>query len=324
MSKKGGSAPKSPDPYNTASTDAQFNRLNTYNPAGGGTFYGYTDPTTGKFAFGTPPKGTQSAVTTVESPWEKAIREAWQPATVDLSSRLIKDNITNMPGAPRVQDRGTVADSIFNRSMSMMQPSIDKANSRLLTNLQARGIPVGADAFNSAYGEQTKQTQDTISRLAMDADVAAGQEQSRQFSLDSAARQGAMSEIMAALGGGYNPPSPTASGSASPVNYSGLVSQDYQNRLSQYQSDQNSRMGGASALGSLGAALIKSDMLFKRDIRQIGRRGRFPLYQYRYIWDRPGTVRRGYMVQDVIRILPSAVVRIGRWRYLDYAQLPEV
>lgn len=325
MSKKGSSAPKSPDPYSTAVTDAGFNRINTYGPAGGGTRYGYTDPTTGNFVAGTPPRGTQSAVSTVESPWEKAIREAWQPASVSLTRNLVRDNVTNMPDAPRVQDRGTVADSIFNRTMSMMQPSIDKANSRLLTNLQARGLPVGADAFNSAMGEQTKQTQDTISRLAMDADIQAGQEQSRLFGLDSAARQNAMSEIIAAMGGTYNPPNATPSGNASPVGYSSLVAQNYQNQMAQYNQDKQSRSGLAGTLGSLGGALIaKSDMLFKRDIRQIGQRGAFPLYQYRYVWDRPGVVRRGYMVQDVICIMPAAVLRIGRWLHLDYSMLPEV
>ncbi len=325
MSKKGGSAPKSPDPYKTAATDSRFNRLDTYGPAGGGTRYGYTDPQTGQFVQGTAPKGAQSAVSTVESPWEKAIREALQPASVDLTERLITDNVTNLPNAPRVQDRGTVADSIFNRTMSMMQPSIDKSNSRLLTNLQARGIPIGADAFNSAMGEQTKQTQDTISRLAMDADIQAGGEQSRLFGLDSAARQSAMAEIIAAMGGTYNPPNATPSGNATPVGYSSLVANDYASRMAQYNSDQQSRTGLAGTLGGLGAAMIgKSDILFKRDIREIGRRGAFMAYEFRYIWDRPGTARRGYMVQDVRRIMPQAVVRIGRWLHLDYSMLPEV
>jgi hypothetical protein len=56
----------------------------------------------------------------------------------------------------------------------------------------------------------------------------------------------------------------------------------------------------------------------------IGYRNGFPLYAWRYIWDRPGTVRRGYMVQDVRRAMPAAVQRIGRWFFLDYSQLPQV
>lgn len=328
--------PTPPDPYKTAAAEAQFNRVNTYSPSGSGVRYGYTDPRTGEFRAGTAPRGAQSAVTTIESPWEKSIREAWQPASVNLAGRIIDDNVTNMPGAPRVGDRGEVAQTIFDRTMSMMQPTIDRGNSRLLTNLQARGIPVGSDAFNEAYGDQVRQTQDTISRLAMDSDMAAGGEQSRQFGLDSAARQGAMSEIIAAMGGGYNPPSNVPSGNVAQSNLSGLIGQQYQAQMAQYTAQQQQQMAqqqmaaqqkasNMSALGGLaGGLLMKSDRRIKRDIRAVGKRGGLTVYEYRYIWDRKGKVRRGYMAQEVVRIFPHAVSRMGRWFALDYSQLPEV
>lgn len=322
---KGSKAPAAPDPYQTAAAEAQFNRVDTYSPSGSGQRYGYTDPTSGKFVQGVAPQGAQSAVSSIESPYERQIREALQPASLDLTKRVIKDNISGMPDAPRAQDRGTVAQSIYDRNLSMMMPGIEKANSRLLTNLQARGLPIGGEAFNEAYGEQQRQTQDTLSRLAMDADIAGGQEQSRLFGLDQASRQGAISELVAAMGGGYNPPSAAPSGSAAGVNYSGLVGQKYQADMAQHNSNQQAKAQTAGTLGSLGGAmLMKSDRRLKRDIVAIGQRGPFTLYQYRYIWDRPGTVRRGYMAQEVLRLLPRAVVRMGRWMALDYSQLPEV
>jgi hypothetical protein len=323
---KGSSAPEAPDPYETASADAQFNRLDTYSPSGSGVRYGYTNPATGQFVQGTSPgEGYQSAVQQQESTWEQQIRQALEPASVSLTNRVISDNITGMPDAPRAQDMGQIGQTIFDRNMSMMMPSINKANDKLLTNLQARGLPVGSEAFNSAYGEQQKQTQDTISRLAMDSDIASGQEQSRLFSLDSASRQGAISELVAAMGGGYNPPSATPSGAASSVNYSGLAGQKYQADLAASQASNQQAASTASTLGSLGAGmLMKSDRRLKRDILAIGQRGPFTLYQYRYLWDAPGTIRRGYMAQEVLRVLPRAVVRMGRWMGLDYAQLPKV
>lgn len=323
---KGSKAPAAPDPYQTAAAEAQFNRLDTYSPSGSGQRYGYTNPKTGAFTQGVAPQGSQSAVTTVESPYEKAIRESLQPASVDLTNRVIRDNIAGMPDAPRAQDRGTVAKSIFDRNLSMMMPGIEKSNSRLLTNLQARGIPIGGEAFNDAYGEQQRQTQDTMSRLAMDANIAGGQEQSRLFSLDQASRQGAISELVAAMGGGYNPPSSVPSGNAAGVNYSGLVGQKYQADLAQHNSNQQSRAQTAGALGSLGGAmLMKSDRRLKRDIRRVGRVAGLNLYEYRYAWDRPGTVRRGFMAQEVLNRFPEAARRIaGGYLALDYAQLPEV
>jgi hypothetical protein len=323
---KGSKAPAAPDPYKTAAAEAQFNRLDTYSPSGSGQVYGYTDPTTGQFKQGVAPQGAQAAVSTVESPWEKKIREALQPASLSLTNRIIGDNITNMPNAPRVQDRGTVAKSIYDRTYSMMAPGIEKANSRLLTNLQSRGIPVGADAFNDAYGEQQKQTQDTLSRLAMDADIGAGQEQSRLFGLDSAARQGAISELVAAMGGGYNPPSATPSGNAAGVNYGGLVGQKYQADMNAFNAAQQNRAQTAGALGSLGGAmLMKSDRRLKADVRRVGRKAGLNVYEYRYLWDDVGTVRRGVMAQEVLNLFPQAVRWLaGGFMAVDYSQLPQV
>lgn len=252
---KGSKAPAAPDAYETAAAEAQFNRLDTYSPAGGGIVNGYTDQN-GNFVQGVAPKGSQSAVKTIESPWEKSLREMLQPASMDLTGRIISDNITNMPDAARVGDRGTVAQSMFDRNMSMMMPSIDKANSRLIENLQARGIPVGSDAFNDAYGEQARQTQDTISRLAQDSDINAGNEQSRQFGLDASARSGAISELVAAMGGGYNPPNNAPSNSAAGVNYSGLVGQQYQNQMQQYQQNQANKNATMGTLGSVAGAML--------------------------------------------------------------------
>lgn len=322
---KGGSAPTPPDPYKTAAAEAQFNRLNTYSPSGSGVRYGYTDPKTGKFRAGVGGEGTQSAVKSIESPWEKGIRERLQPASLDLVGNMIRDNVTNMPGAARVQDRGDVAQNIFNRTMSTMAPAIEKSNSRLLTNLQARGMPVGGEGFNEAYGDQVQRTQDTISRLAMDADMAAGAEQGRQFSLDASARQNAMSEIAALMGGTYNPPNAAPSGAAQSVNYGGMVGQQYDAQMQQYNQQQQSRAQTMGALGSLGGTLLmKSDRRIKRDIVRIGRRGALNLYQYRYFWDAPGTVRRGYMAQEVAKVFPGAVRWLLGVMALDYSQLPEV
>ena len=290
MGKKSSSAPAAPDPSATAKAESQYNRLDTYSPSGSGVRYGYTDPTTGKFVQGVTPDGldAQSAVKTKESAVERQLRKMLEPASVDLTSRIISDNITNLPDAARVQDRGTVAQDIFDRNFSLMAPAIDRANSRLISNLQARGLPVGGDAFNEAYGNQQAQTQDTISRLAQDANVAAGQEQSRQFALDSAARQGAISELVAAMGGGYNPPSNTPSGSAPSVNYSGLVEQNYANQVNAYNQAQSNKIGAASTVGSLGAMLLKCSVSTKAIISAVDNRRpaqivqSIPLFVWRY------------------------------------------
>lgn len=287
---KGNDAPPSPDPRQTAQAESQFNRLDTYSPAGGGVRYGYTDPATGGFVAGLAPDGVnaQAAVRSIETPTEARLRSMLEPASEALTGRIIADNVTGMPAAPRVQDRGTVAQDIFDRNFSMMMPGIDRANSRLIQNLQARGIPVGAAAFNDAYGEQQRQTQDTISRLAQDANVAAGAEQQRLLGMDQSVRQGAIAEIVAAMGGGYNPPNAAPGGNAAQVNYSGLVGDAYRANLAQHQQNQQARMGTASALGGLGAALIKSSRTVKSiegiacDAQSARLVSALPIYGWRY------------------------------------------
>lgn len=264
MGKSGGSAPPPPNPEKTARAEAQYNRLDTYSPSGSGVRHGYTDES-GNFVQGTPPPRSnyQSAQSYQESDYERQIREMLQPASVDLTERIISDNVDGLPDAARVQDRGDVGQDIFDRAFSMMAPGIEMSNRRLIKNLQARGLPVGGEAFNEAYGEQQRQTQDTIARLAMDADIAAGQEQSRLYGLDAAERGNALNEILGALSGNYNPPTNMPSGSATPINYSGMVSDQYNAQMQQYQAKQQQAASTAGAIGSLGAALIKSTQTAK-------------------------------------------------------------
>lgn len=257
-------APKPPDPRETAAAEAQYNRVNTYDPSGSGVRYGFTDAQ-GNFVQGQPPAGQQSAMKYVENPFEARIRTMLQPASVQFTERMIQDNVDGLPDAARVQDRGTVAQSIFDRNFSLMAPAIDRSNERLLTNLQARGLPIGGEAFNDAYGDQQTRTQDTIARLAMDADIASGQEQTRQFGLDQAQRQGAISEIIGAMTGNFSPASPMPSGNASPINYSGMVGNQYQAQLEQANAANAQRMNTASTLGTIGSALIKSSVHTKTD-----------------------------------------------------------
>lgn len=285
---KGSKQPAAPDPYKTASAEAQFNRLDTYGPGGGGVVHGYTDKT-GQFVQGMAPQGYQSAQKTIESPIEKQLREALEPASMALTNRVITDNIAGMPDAARVKDRGTVAQSIFDRTFSMMKPAIDQGNDRLLTNLQARGIPIGSKAFNDTYGAQQRETQDTISRLAMDADVAAGGEQSRLFSLDSAQRSNAIAELVAAMGGGYAAPTNNPSGAVAGVNYSGLVGDKYKADMASWQNKQNQTAATAGALGNLGGALLMKCTASAKDIHAdlnpsnaMAVIGSLPLYAWTY------------------------------------------
>lgn len=282
-----GSMPAPPDPYQTAATESQFNRVDTYSPDGAGVVQGYTDAG-GSFVQGIAPDGMQSAQKAVESPFMQQIRNLLQPGAASLAGQLINQNVNNLPDQAKVRDTSQVAGDIFNRNFSLMQPGIEQANSRLLKNLQARGIPIGADAFNEAYGDQQTRTQDTISRLSQDANIAAGQEQSRLFALDSAPRQQAMAELAALFGGNFQPQSMMPSGNVPGVNFSGLVGQNYGAEMGQYNATLDRNMAKATTLGTLGTAMLKCSRDLKTVVGAVNPTvaghimAHMPLYQWRY------------------------------------------
>jgi hypothetical protein len=194
----------------------------------------------------------------VESPTERAIREMLNPASVDFTERMIGDNVENLPDPGRVAGRGNVAQDIFDRNYSMMQPAIEQNNDRLISNLQARGLPVGGEAFNEAYGAQQRETQDTISRLAQDANVGAGQEQSRQLAMDQSVRQNAMSEISALMGGAYQAPSKLPNAGGPNIDYAGMANQQFRAQQANAQQEAQQSQNTAKTIGQIGAALLKS------------------------------------------------------------------
>lgn len=257
MGKGGGSSPKPPNPEKTAQAQAYWNTYDTYGPDGSGVRHGTTDAS-GNFVPTQAGGRPSQAKKYVESPTERAIREMINPASVDFTGQMISDNVDNLPGPGRVGGRGDVAQDIFDRNYSMMQPAIEQGNDRLLSNLQARGLPVGGEAFNEAYGAQQRETQDTISRLAQDANVGAGQEQSRTLAMDQSVRQNAMSELSALMGGAYQAPSKTPSAGGPNIDYAGMANNQFRAQQANAQQEAQQRQSTFSTIGSIGAALLKS------------------------------------------------------------------
>lgn len=321
---KGAPPPKAPDPYETASAESQFNRLDTYGPTGGGVRHGFTN-NQGEFKGGVAPEGKQSAQMLLESDTERRIREMLEPASRKLVRKVIGQNINKMPNAAKPQNFDRVADQLYETGYNRMAPTFEAENDRMLANLQARGIPIGSEAFGDAYSQQQRGVNDALSDLSMRATQMAGAEQTRQFGIDSARRQNTIAELTAAMGGGYNPPSALPSGDAASVDYGGMVQNKYNADLDMWKYKQEQTMNTASAVGSLAGALFtKSDRRAKTDIVLVGEREGLRVYGARYHDDPPGTMRICYMAQEVAETKPEAVGMIGPWLALDYSQLPSL
>lgn len=118
-----------------------------------------------------------------------------------------------------------------------------------------------------------------------------------------------------------------------PVDYAGLVNQNYQNQMAQYnakQASSNNMMGSlfglggqlagsflGSPAGSAAIAGLFSDALLKENIKLIGQENGYPIYEFNYI-NIPEKTYIGVMAQDVEKIRPEAVIESEGFKKVNY------
>ncbi len=90
------------------------------------------------------------------------------------------------------------------------------------------------------------------------------------------------------------------------VDYTGLVNQQYQSKLQNYQG----MLGGLAGIGSsLIGALPFSDRRLKKNIMRIDTAANgLPWYTFTYAWEPDSAVHEGFMSDDVKKVIPLAVV----------------
>ncbi|WP_037386514.1 tail fiber domain-containing protein [Sinorhizobium americanum] len=113
---------------------------------------------------------------------------------------------------------------------------------------------------------------------------------------------------------------PTQGQSIQPVDYAGLVQQNYQNQVAAYNARQQA---GGNLLDSLLGFLPKSDRRAKKNIEKIGRLKGHNLYEFHYKGEpASGPKHTGVMAQEVEKTRPDAVSRgPDGMRRVDYGRL---
>ncbi|WP_331374925.1 tail fiber domain-containing protein [Sinorhizobium chiapasense] len=138
-----------------------------------------------------------------------------------------------------------------------------------------------------------------------------------------ASRNQPINEISALLAGGQvTSPNfvPTQGQSIQPVDYAGLVQQNYQNQMATYNARQQA---SGNLIDSILGFLPKSDRRAKKNIEKVGRVKGHNLYEFRYK-DEPvsGPKHLGVMAQEVEKTRPDAVIRgPDGMRRVDYGRL---
>jgi hypothetical protein len=106
---------------------------------------------------------------------------------------------------------------------------------------------------------------------------------------------------------------------AQPVDYMGAAQNQYSGALDQYSAKQAGQQGLMSGLGTAASLFMMSDRRVKKDIKPLGKLGRFNLYEFSYIW---GEKAIGVMADEVKKILPEAVIRHSSgYDMVDYTKV---
>lgn len=321
----GKSAPKAPDPKetaiaqaaanrSTAITQQQLNMVNQVNPWGS---VGYEqtgtakhfDEMSGKWV--STPTYTQ---TTILSPEQQAIFDQSQAAELNLAglaseqSAKLKEYL-NSPFEFTNSDAEQWAYDLASPRILQQQSQNEEQLRSVLAN---KGLREGSAAWNSEMQRLTNANTDQLNQLALTG-------RSQAFSEALAQRNQPINEITALLSGSQvsNPAQmsgPTPQTSVGGVDYAGLVQNKYNADMQNYQAG----MGGLFGLGSaLVGALPFSDRRLKHDIKRIGTTdGGTPIYTFKYKGSE--VVHMGVMAQDV----PDAQIKdtTGYLR-VDYARV---
>lgn len=299
------SAPKAPDPMQTAQAQMGLNRdtaitqqeMNMIGQQGPWGSVSYNQ--TGTSANGTP----QYQQTTTLSPSQQRIFNQSQAAQGNLAelaktqSAQLQQTMKN-PFSFSNQDAENWA---YDLGAQRLDPRMAQQQEALQTRLANQGVAPGSRAWEASMSQQGQNENDAYNQLML---------QGRGQAFDEAlTTYNNPLNTMTALLSNSQVQTPGQTMGATPqtgvggVDYTGLVNQQYQGQLQNYQA-QMGGLGGLFGAGMQAAGMYFSDRRLKTDIEHLGETvGGTPVYSYRYIWG--GPVHIGVMAQDV----PHAAVR---------------
>ncbi len=305
----------------TAIANAMLNNYSQNTPQGSlkydqtGT-YKFNDPYTGK-TYDIPTfTATQTLSPDQQALYDKNLKT--QGNLADLATQqsgFLKDfmskpvDLSNEATEARLYDLGS----------KRLDPRFAREEEAMRSNLISRGIREGTSAWNSAMGDFNQSKNDAYNQLLL-----TGRSQAVNEALT--ARNQPINEITALLSGSQvSQPNwiNTQQQTIPTTDNAGLINQNYNQRLANWQqqnSFSNSLLGGLFSLGSAG--IMASDERVKEDIHEIGEtKDGQPIYSYRYKGS--PLMQLGLMAQDVEKRKPEAVVEIGGVKMVDYPKALE-
>lgn len=276
-------APKAPDPMETAQAQAGMNRdtaITQYglNATNQNTPFGsLTYNQIGKWDDGTPRyEANQTLNPDIQNVVTNAIGQMQKP--MDISNEATESRLMEL-------------------GRSRLDPALDRRRASTEQDLYNRGVRPGSDAYKAGMEGVTQGENDAYNQLLL-------QGRGQAVSEAQLERTVPLNEAIALATGGQSGYINTPGSQVAPVDYTGLVNQQYQSKLQNYQS-------GMSGLFGLGSAAIggwaMSDERLKTDKHKVGETDDgIGVYKYRFKGS--PMMQMGVMAQEVEKKKPEAVM----------------
>lgn len=259
----GKSAPKAPDPAKTAAAQGAWNTVTAQqqqsmnmigqNGPGGTLDYSQTGSTTIMDPNGKPINVPQYTANVKLTPGQQAIYDQTQQSELNLATLANEqsDKLKGYLDTPFEYGNEEAEAWAYDLGSKRLDPRFAQQEDAMRTQLINSGIRPGTPAYDREMARMGETKNDAYNQLALGS-------RSQAFNEALSTRNQPINEITALMSGSQVA-NPTAGFAQTPqsqvagVDYTGLVNQNYQSQMQQYNAQQGGMMGG---LFGLGKALI--------------------------------------------------------------------
>jgi len=276
-------APDPPDPKETAAAQGQMNKETAIAQYG-------LNATNQKTPWG-------SLSYSQIGKWEDGTPRYEATQTLNPQIQGIVNNALGTMQSPYDLSNDATESRLMELGNKRLQPMLDQRRTSTEQDLFNRGVRPGTAAYDRAMTGVSQGENDAYNQLLLTGHQQAVNEAQQQ-------RNGPLNEAIALMTGGQSGYINTPGAQVAPVDYTGLVNQQYQSQLANYQS-------GMSGLFGLGSALVggwaMSDERLKTDKEKVGETDDgIGIYKYRMKGS--PMMQLGVMAQEVEKTKPEAVM----------------
>lgn len=320
-------AAKAPDPVatsaaqtqsnqQTAAYNAALNRVSTNTPYGSLKYSQHGTDSTGA------PIWQSDVSLTPATQHQLETQQSQDSAIGDLGLGLTGQigNQINSPMSDQATSNDAARNAYYNKATAFLNPQYGNMQNDLDARLANQGVMQGSQAYGRAQDELGRQRTLAYSTAGNDA-ILQGQTAQQQALANAITLKNQPINQLNALRQGTQIQNPTFTNTPQSSSAGTDVSGNIWNAYNAQTANSNNFMNGLFSLGSAGLSAAKfSDRRLKRNIKRIGKSvGGLPLYTFRYIWGGPEQI--GVMAQDVLKVRPDAVLKIGGYYAVNYGAL---